>query len=292
MRSAGRPLRELQAGECAGSSAAERVRSALAASGTLVLRDALDHRWVARLKDAADRLYTWVQELSAREGPLAVERRLPSRSRFAFTASSLTLAALDEEAGHDVERALVTSEPLHGFLSALHGGAFAVDLDQAWLRRQYAPSRYPLGHAPHSWHQDGALGHDFGAPAEEPSGLLPLVTCWVPLTPAGADAPGLEILATRLEELLAPDELTEAAVSRRFGDEGSWTPRLSPGDVLLFGGDTLHRTHVTAAMTEDRTSVELRTFRAGFVPPRLAGDRFRSSAGDEEPAPLLREPEP
>ena len=41
------------------------------------------------------------------------------------------------------------------------GAALVLAIDRCWVRRQYAPSRIPPGHAPHRWHQDGALGFDF-----------------------------------------------------------------------------------------------------------------------------------
>jgi hypothetical protein len=78
----------------------------------------------------------------------------------------------------------------------------------------------------------------------------------------------------RFDGLLSPVELIGSRVSARFKPEEFWRPVLEPGDALLFRGDVLHRTHVTPAMTQDRTSVELRFFPAGNLPARLEGDRF------------------
>jgi hypothetical protein len=36
----------------------------------------------------------------------------------------------------------------------------------------------------------------------------------------------------------------------------------------------VHRTHVSAAMTQTRTSIELRCFRADAIPDRIARDEF------------------
>jgi hypothetical protein len=74
--------------------------------------------------------------------------------------------------------------------------------------------------------------------------------------------------------LLPVTNLTDAIVRRTFPAETFWRPVLKAGDVLLFWGDILHRTHVTPAMTNDRTSIELRFFPADRLPARLAGDRF------------------
>lgn len=257
--------------------------------GAVLLPGALDRSLVADLARAAGERYRWIERTALRDRPPGVEAGLPRGWRFVPTASSLSLEALDEEAGLDVARTLATTRPLGGILASLHQGPFSIDLDHAWLRRQYAPDRYPRWHAPHGWHQDGALGHDFAAdPTPDASGrggLLPVVTCWIPLDPCGRDAPGLELIATRLDRLLAPAELTERAVSDAFGGADAWTPEMQPGDVLLMHGGTLHRTHVTAGMTGDRTSVELRVFAAGNVPPRLAGDRFTQPLGDEPDEP-------
>ncbi|MCB9527989.1 MAG: hypothetical protein H6701_06250 [Myxococcales bacterium] len=78
--------------------------------------------------------------------------------------------------------------------------------DQAWLRRQLPPARAPRHHAPHRWHQDGALGFDFlGGDPESPDALLPMITAWVPLVPCGRDAPGLRYVPER-RDTLAPCE--------------------------------------------------------------------------------------
>jgi hypothetical protein len=246
----------------------------LAGTGAVLFSGVVDLSLVGELAAAADRLYGWVRELAEREGSPAVERRLPERCRFVPTASSLGLAALDREVGRDVAAALLAAGPLRDGLIEAHDGPFVLDLDQAWLRRQYAPRRYPRGHAPHSWHQDGALGYDFDSPAMEQGGLLALVTCWIPLVPAGVDAPGLEVVARPLERVLAPGELADVSARAAFSDAPRWTPDMSAGDALLLASGTLHRTHVTPAMTRDRTSVELRTFPAHARPARLARDRF------------------
>ena len=126
-------------------------------------------------------------------------------------------------------------------------------------------------------HQDGALLYPFdptGACAPDANGLLQMVTCWLALTPCGAQAPGLELVWHRLDSLLPPTELSEERVRARFAAELFRRPVMEPGDVLLFSGGTLHRTHVEPHMDADRTSIELRFFPANSIPKRLAGDRF------------------
>ena len=263
----------------AGPSSLESVRERLAQSGAVLVRGVLERERVGALARAADALYARIAGVLEREGAAGVQRGLPSGCRFAPTASSVTASALDDEAGIDVVWALVERGPLAELLAGVHGGPCSVDLDQAWLRRQFAPDRYPPGHAPHSWHQDGALGYDFAASPAPREGLLPLVTSWMPLVSAGRDAPGLEVIVTPIERVLAPAELIESSVNETYGEALRWRPSMNPGDVMLMAPGTLHRTHVTRDMTETRTSVELRVFRAETRPERLRGDRFSPPFG-------------
>jgi ectoine hydroxylase-related dioxygenase (phytanoyl-CoA dioxygenase family) len=129
--------------------------------------------------------------------------------------------------------------------------------DQCWVRCQHPPGTRPPGQFPHSWHQDGALGSSFG---EAP--LRGLHTLWLPLVDCGDDAPSLEWLEVPPQRLLQPPELTDDALARRFGRAPRRHARLDAGDALGFGGELIHRTHVTAAMTRRRVSVECR-----FVAP-------------------------
>lgn len=132
---------------------------------------------------------------------------------------------------------------------------------QCWVRRATPP---------HSWHQDGALNHDFiAAPTGTP---LPVTTCWIALTHCGEDAPSLAWLNRPLAGLLPPGELADAAVRARWPAQAFEHAVLEPGDALWFDGTLLHRTHLTAVMTRPRTSVELRFVPVGAVPPRLAAE--------------------
>lgn len=197
----------------------------------------------------AETVQRWREALAAAGGaarpmselPLAVDEVLGSIARSA--------------AAHELEAAL--------------GPTPWCNLSQSWLRH---------GRPAHSWHQDGALRFDFlahapghalgNAPADA---LLPMRTLWIALTPCGTDAPSLAWADAPTPALLWPDELTEAAVARRFGP-ALRQAELAAGDALLFDGTLLHRTHLTPAMDRPRMSLELRFFRAGALPARVAGD--------------------
>lgn len=188
----------------------------------------------------------WLQAVGASDGP------------------SRRLSDLKELDPAEVLHALAHS-PLRASIEQRLGPAPACDLDQSWLRH---------GRPPHGWHQDGALRFDFMAEAPSAAALLPMLTCWIALTPCGDDAPGLEWVTGLVTDMLAPAQLTDHAVQTRVGARDMQRPHMQPGDTLLFDGHLLHRTALDARMSASRTSLELRFFRADDLPARVAGDRF------------------
>ncbi len=223
---------------------------------------------------AADVCAGWLNLIEGRYA--AADRFARDDKDFSAHSSSMRLFSVP---GIDVEgvgRAMSGSEIFASFAHSL-GGPVVCDVDQCWVRRQYAHGNYPPLHAPHSWHQDGALHFDFRAYSGRqlpPGAVLDMITCWIPLTPCGFDAPGLELIAQGTEGLLTPGQLKDMHVRELFAAEEFHRPAMQPGDALLFGGGVLHRTHVTPQMTRDRTSIELRLFAADRIPERLHGDRF------------------
>ena len=241
--------------------------------GIALFRSGICAELVEQVARKADALYCLLERV--RQNGLSAASVLPPREKYFPTASSVTvLAAIDLPLLRHLFNNL--HPEVHCWTNNILHDSPACDFDQAWLRRQYAPSRYPMFHAPHGWHQDGALGFNFGAasPSTTEPAILPMVTCWIALNPCGVDAPGLEFVRRRIDQLLEPTELTDSSVRTRFAPSEFWRPRLEPGDVLLFHGDVLHRTHVHSSMLNDRTSVELRFFSAAHPPARLDGDRF------------------
>lgn len=180
------------------------------------------------------------------------------------------LAALDARPGGalrladalDMPTVLAALQALRPAVEQQLGAAPQIVVSQCWVRRAQPP---------HGWHQDGALHHDFitlggGTP-------LPLCTAWIALSRCGVDAPGLAWVLPSLPTLLLPAELTDAHVRSRFPHIVS--AALDAGDALLFDGGLLHCTHVSASMTQPRTSIELRCIAAGPVPERLRGETLR-----------------
>lgn len=217
--------------------------------GVTRLAGLLDPVVTERLAEAARSCFAELDAAIDEHGPWGVAEVLAPGVRFAPTASSLSLSALG---ALGLRAAVVLEATLAPILVPALGGPPRLLTDQAWLRRQFAPARAPAHHAPHGWHQDGALGFDFlgGDPASAHA-LLPMVTAWIPLMPCGREAPGLVYVPERRDAVASLAELDGPHPERE-------APALDPGDVVLLRGGTLHATHVTEQMTRDRISIELR----------------------------------
>jgi hypothetical protein len=114
-----------------------------------------------------------------------------------------------------------------------------------------------------NWHQDGAfLGADVRS-----------LNMWVALTDCGDDAPGLDIVPRRLDEVLASGS-GGATFDWSVGHEaaagsssvGVVRPRFRAGDVLFFDHLFLHRTAVEPTMTRDRYAIECWLFAPSAYP--------------------------
>ena len=113
-----------------------------------------------------------------------------------------------------------------------------------------------------NWHQDGAfLGADVRS-----------VNLWLGLSQCGIDAPGLDIVPTRLDEILETgtdgaifDWSVSPAIVERV-DTPVLRPVLGPGDALLFDHFFLHRTGVSPGMTHERHAIETWFFAPSSYP--------------------------
>jgi len=91
------------------------------------------------------------------------------------------------------------------------------------------------------------------------------LNCWVPLNAVGIDRPSLQVvlgsnrvLQSSPVDYQAHDNPTDEQVSKDFGDSKVCTAVLDPGDVLLFGHHTLHRTQPMGDDYPARLSGEFR----------------------------------
>jgi hypothetical protein len=113
-----------------------------------------------------------------------------------------------------------------------------------------------LRHMPHTasggWHQDGAfMGVDIRS-----------LNVWMPLTHCGDDAPGLDVVARRLDYLVQTGNGTKYpwAISPEDAEQASAgavvRPIFDPGDALIFDHLCLHRTGRDAWMKKGRYAIE------------------------------------
>lgn len=114
------------------------------------------------------------------------------------------------------------------------------------------------------WHQDGAfLGRSIRA-----------LNVWVALTDCGVDAPGLDLVPTRLDDVLPTgtggaifDWAVGPDVVDGLKDRAPVVrPAFRAGDVMLFDELFLHRTAIDASMTRRRYAVEAWFFAPSAYP--------------------------
>ncbi|MEX0666628.1 MAG: hypothetical protein WD598_17895 [Acidimicrobiia bacterium] len=132
---------------------------------------------------------------------------------------------------------------VNGFL-----GEPPVMLAQKWtLRRAREEESYPV------WHQDGAfMGRDIRS-----------VDIWLSLSHCGVDAPGLDLVSRRLDQIVAvgtEDARFDWCVADSVAEEVARgevaSPVFAPGDALMFDHMLLHRTALRPEMTRDRYAIE------------------------------------
>ena len=217
-------------------------RARLLKQGVILLRRCLPSNWVIGLHQAAVQIFN--QRLAPDGSPPTAENRAESRK--------LSYIAVSDLIGAPPNLSLINRRILalaHAYL----GHEPTVESNTYVRCMVPGPNIQAL-----PFHQDQAVLHQR------------LLNIWVPLDPCGVTAPGLEVIRVYCPDLLEsggdalaliPVErvrLDESVVLQRFGREALWHPALLPGDALIFPGTTIHRSYVTAEMTERRLSVELR----------------------------------
>jgi hypothetical protein len=137
--------------------AGQILDSQLGSDGIILCRAILARDGVANWKAAIDSRYHEI-EIAHRNGHVAkINSIVGTRERFVPTASSFTIGALNSERLLTELLNSISTEVAGMWIRNFLGSRLLCNLDESWVRRQYAPSRYPPLHAPHGWHQDGAL---------------------------------------------------------------------------------------------------------------------------------------
>ncbi|MCW2958597.1 MAG: hypothetical protein JWP18_1400 [Solirubrobacterales bacterium] len=114
-----------------------------------------------------------------------------------------------------------------------------------------------------AWHQDGKF-----------LGQVNAVNLWLSLSRCGDEAPGLDIVPRRLDDLVTvtTDEavldyqVSQAGAEAAAGPKGIVRPIFEPGDALLFDELMLHQTASDPSMPNPRYAVESWFFGASAFP--------------------------
>jgi hypothetical protein len=114
-----------------------------------------------------------------------------------------------------------------------------------------------------AWHQDGAfLGEGIRS-----------VNVWLALSDCGVDAPGLDVVPTRLDLVDAGTEgavfewsVARTVVDRAANEVGVCRPEFAAGDALLFDDRLLHSTATDPSMANERYALEAWFFAPSHYP--------------------------
>lgn len=239
----------------------EVIAEAFAACGCLHVRGVLDRATADGLRATIDKAFAAAEQVAdngqadadpalagwhapfraAGSEKLAIERRFAKAATGVWCADSppamFDLLEAFEGAG--------LRELIGGYL----GARPALSVNKCTLRR--VPANIPPANA---WHQDGAfLGTEIRA-----------LNLWLAVSDSGVDAPGLEIVPKRLEEIVETGTegasldwtVSPGVVERVAGSAGIARPEFTAGDLMLFDERLLHQTGISPGMTETRYAVE------------------------------------
>jgi ectoine hydroxylase-related dioxygenase (phytanoyl-CoA dioxygenase family) len=235
--------------------------------GVVVLKNIFNFEQLSKLIQATEQCFESIEILSKEKGIHQVKNHLPTNYNFLPHVTSLNICALDDYDNSVITETLnlIESSPIREIISKIMGENSKLDLNQSWLRKQYAPANYHDLHHPHAWHQDGSLGLQFPLTSAQKYVDIPLnnlITCWLPLTDCGVDSPSLQFIAQRLEQPLHFNYLHEGILTEMFRMQDFYTPELAIGDAVIFLKGTLHKTYTNPAMTNNRISIEFRFFQS------------------------------
>ncbi len=233
----------------------ERVRSAIRHHGSLIVRGLVDQEQVDRLRADIDRA-------------LAAYDAMHDAGDHGGAPSDLAgwYRAFDRDQMSDRERkrfrgAVMTVESpptMFDLIETFEGVGLARVLRDYFgeppmlLARKGTLRRMSHEGKTGGWHQDGAfMGVDIRS-----------INIWLALTHCGDDAPGLDIVGRRLDDLVKTGDgaFTAWATSPAAAEEAAAgaivRPIFEAGDALIFDHLNLHRTAIDPGMLHDRYAIE------------------------------------
>jgi len=268
----------------------EKLRSAMARKGCLIVRDFFDAKRADEFKSAIDQIIDADLKSGHKKGvnqgefnvfsnpPVNLSTVLPeprlSRSR-GFHRSSGSVMAIESSSFAESLIEWYDSLNLRDFLESYLGEPPCLSALKWVLRR----SKLPI--SADGWHQDGAFMGSY----------INSLNLWVPLDTCGGKtgAPGLDIIPKRFKEIVNPGE-ADAALNWSTGNDtisgleedcAPVSPEFNPGDVIFFDHFLLHRTQYGEDFGRTRYAIETwffgsRNFPKNQVP--LRWDHSSSSA--------------
>jgi hypothetical protein len=243
------------------------LRRGLAQHGCVLVRGLIPPERAAMLASGIDRALDAFDTCVAASGPQAVppwyvpftprtgDYRVGGRRRWVRASGALWTADSPRMLFELLE--VVHETGVGSLVEAYLGERPALSANKCTLRR------VPVDTST-DWHQDGAfLGRQ-----------VRTLNFWLALSACGIDAPGLDIVPRRLDDVLETGtdgaifdwSVSPAVVEKAADGVGVLRPEFAPGDALLFDHLFLHRTGVTAGMSRERWAIETWFFAPSSYP--------------------------
>jgi hypothetical protein len=247
-----------------------RLRTAVAEHGSLIVRNLFSQGSVNTLINAADKVIDACADVTDRM-PADIYRNPPDNLRTIMPNKDRELAntrSFHRDSGSamcveapSVAEALLGLYEAHGLKKMLAdylGEPPCVSVKKWVLRR----SRLPVAEA--GWHQDGAfMGTNLNS-----------LNMWIPLSACGGDtgAPAMDVVPQRLYDIASAEgaqfnwSVSDSLVAGQFAAIRSMVPHFNPGDAFFFDHFYLHRTQYRTDFTKLRYAVETWFFGASSFP--------------------------
>lgn len=244
---------------------AQLLKSAMASSGSLIVRGFLDRASCRFYKSVIDEVLSSCSqrprpsednatEMHAFYNPPANLNELMSAQKWTnsrgFHRNSGSAMCIESSSVAEQLMELYEEKGLRSIIGDYLGGQPCLSALKWVLRRSLLPV------SPAGWHQDGAfMGSDINS-----------INMWIPLDQCGGDsgAPGMDVLPKRLKEIVntGTDDAvfswspSTGEITESFGEKSIVSPVFEPGDAFFFDQFFLHRTQYKASFSRLRYAIE------------------------------------